>query len=140
MQLSSEPSPSAAETVESFLDALNSLDIERILALLSDDVEYQNVPLPPDRGKKQVERTLRAFGKFVDEFEVRTHHLAARDGVVLTERTDVLRGPLVDVEIWVCGTFEVRDGKITLWRDHFDVASFALQLLTSPLRRLLRPR
>ena len=126
--------------MESFLAALSSLDCERILAHLADDVEYQNVPLPPDKGKKQVERTLRGFGRFVTELEVRTHHLAARDGVVLTERTDVLRGPLLDVEIWVCGTFEVRDGKITLWRDHFDLASFTLQLLTSPLRRLLRAR
>jgi limonene-1,2-epoxide hydrolase len=116
--------------VESFLDALNALDTERV----------QNVPLPPDRGKAQVERTLRAFGRFVTHFEVHTHQLAARDGVVLTERTDILRGPLIDISIWVCGTFEVKNGKITLWRDHFDLASFAAQLVVGKLLSVVRSR
>jgi limonene-1,2-epoxide hydrolase len=40
----------------------------------------------------------------------------------------------------VCGTFEVRDGKIVLWRDRFDVGAFLFQLMTSPLRRFLRAR
>jgi limonene-1,2-epoxide hydrolase len=57
---------------------------------------------------------------------------------VLTERVDILTGPFVHFEIWVCGTFEIRDGKITLWRDYFDLASATLQLVTSPLRKLLR--
>jgi len=68
---------------------------------------------------------------------VKMRNIAARDGVVLTERVDILTGPLVHVEIWVCGTFEVRDGRITLWRDYFDLASAATQLVTSPLRTLL---
>jgi limonene-1,2-epoxide hydrolase len=130
----------AIDVVESFLAALVSLDMDRILSHLADDIEYQNVPLPPDRGKAQVERTMRLFGRVTSQFEVQTHHIAAQGNVVLTERTDVLRGRFLDITIWVCGTFEVRDGKIALWRDHFDVASFALQLLTSPVRRLLSTR
>src|SRR5690348_9657492 len=101
--------------VESFLEALRALDNERALAHLAEDIVYQNVPFPPDRGKAQVSRTLRAFGAVTREFQVHTHHIAARGPVVLTERTDIIRGALLDVEIWVCGTFEVRDGKITLW-------------------------
>ncbi|MET0286644.1 MAG: limonene-1,2-epoxide hydrolase family protein [Polyangiales bacterium] len=129
--------PSSIPLVESFLEALRALDVERALGMLSDDIVYQNVPLPPDRGKRAVERTLRRMMKVVTEFDVRMHNIAERDGVVLTERTDIGRGPLLDVEIWVCGTFEVANGKITLWRDRFDLASLLLQLATSPLRRLL---
>ena len=37
----------------------------------------------------------------------------------MTERTDVLRFGRVRVAFWVCGTFELRDGKIAVWRDYF---------------------
>ncbi len=123
--------------VEAFLDALVAMDFDRATALLDDDVVYQNVPLPPDRGKDAVVRTLKRFLKVVDRFEVEMHHIAERDGVVLTERTDILSGPLLYLDIWVCGTFEVRDGKITLWRDYFDVASVLTKLVTGPVRKLL---
>ena len=42
--------------------------------------------------------------------------------IVLTERTDILGfGPL-SVDFWVCGRFEVRDGRICGWRDYFSTA------------------
>jgi len=110
------------------------------MAWLAQDVEYQNVPFPRDVGKAQVERTLRLLQRFAKSFDVTIHHIAERNGVVLTERTDYLRGPWLDLAFWVCGTFEVRDGKIVLWRDYFDLATFALQTLTSPVRRLMRAR
>jgi limonene-1,2-epoxide hydrolase len=122
--------------VESFLRAFQALDVEGALALMSDDVVYQNVPFPADRGKAAVTKTLKMFGRFMTGFDVRMRNIAARDGVVMTERVDVLTGPLVHLELWVCGTFEVRDGRITLWRDYFDLATATTQLLTSPLRAL----
>jgi limonene-1,2-epoxide hydrolase len=128
----------ATAVVESFLHALEEKDLERAAGLLSDDVVYQNVPLPADRGKPAVLRTLKSFQRFVTDFEVRMKNIAERDGVVLTERVDVLSGPFVYLDIWVCGTFEVRDGKIALWRDYFDLAECTGKLLVGPLRKLLR--
>jgi limonene-1,2-epoxide hydrolase len=135
----STPDSSAADIaiVESFFEAFKALDVERALSLMAEDVVYQNVPFPADRGKAAVTRTLGMFGKFMTGFDVKMRNIAARDGVVLTERVDILSGPFVHLEIWVCGTFEVRDGRITLWRDYFDLASAATQLVTSPLRTLL---
>lgn len=50
-----------------------------------------------------------------------SHRIGADGAAVLTERTDALIiGPL-RVQFWVCGVFEVDDGRITLWRDYFDV-------------------
>jgi limonene-1,2-epoxide hydrolase len=123
--------------VESFLAAFAAQDLERALALMADDIVYQNVPFPADRGKKAVERTLAAFGKVVTGFEVKMLNIAARDGVVLTERIDILKGPLVYLDLPVCGTFEVRDGKIVLWRDYFDLMGATAKLLVSPIRWLL---
>lgn len=127
------------KVVEAFLEALERNDTDRALALMDDDIVYQNVPMKPDRGKEATVRTLQKFMRFADTFEVRMHNIAANDeGIVLTERTDILRGPWLDMEFWVCGTFEVKDGKITLWRDYADGTQFLLQALSSPVRKLLK--
>jgi len=135
---SSSDTPSNIAIVESFLRALERKELDRAAALLADDVVYQNVPLPADHGKPAVLRTLKSFERFVSDFEVRIKNIAERDGVVLTERVDVLSGRFVYLDIWVCGTFEVRGGKITLWRDYFDLAECTAKLLVGPLRKLLR--
>ena len=109
--------------VTGFLKALEALDIDRALTFAASDIVYQNVPLPPARGVAAVEKQLRLMARFGSGFEARTHHIAADGNIVLTERTDVLRRGAWEAEFWVCGTFEVRDGKIVLWRDYFDWAN-----------------
>ena len=110
------------EIVRSFLKALEAQDLDQALTFVSDDVEYQNMPLPALRGPKGIRRvfgpTFKASG-----FEARINKIAANGSMVLTERTDaVLVGP-VRIPFQVCGTFEVRNERIVLWRDTFDWAS-----------------
>jgi limonene-1,2-epoxide hydrolase len=66
------------------------------------------------------------------------HNIAANGHVVLTERTDVLAKGRYEIAPWVCGTFEVHEGKITLWRDYFDLASITASTLTAVPRALVR--
>ena len=131
---------SGFDVVESLMAAWRANDFEGALALLSEDVECQFVPMPARHGKARVERMLKSLMIGVREIDVIVHHMVEHDGVVLTERVDILRGPWLELEFWCCGTFKVRAGKITLWRDHFDLSAIALQVITSPLRRLLRAR
>jgi limonene-1,2-epoxide hydrolase len=114
------------EVVRAFLAHLERLDVDAALALMSEDAVYQNVPLPPDRGRAAVGRTLRRMTGAGSGFEVVHHNIAANGPVVLTERTDILSIGKVDAAFWVCGTFEVHDGLITLWRDRFDWVDFSL--------------
>jgi len=108
------------EVVRAFFAALEKNDKAGALALCSDDVIYQNVPLPATQGRAGMEKQLGSIAKVAPEFGVEITNIAADGPVVLTERRDTLgRGP-VKAEFWVCGTFEVRDGRITLWRDYFD--------------------
>lgn len=122
------------EVVRGFLKALEAMDLEGALDRLSPDVVYQNMPLPPTRGHRGVRRVLKPVFKVAGGFEARINHLAANGPVVLTERTDaVLLGP-VRIPFPVCGTFEVRDGRIVLWRDTFDWATAVVNiLLAGPL-------
>lgn len=125
------------QVVEDFLAALERLDLDAAAALLDDDVVYQNVPLPPAQGKAEVERTLRVMTRYGSGFRVVHHNIAANGPVVLTERTDVLSVGKVDAAFWVCGTFEVRDGRITLWRDRFDWVDFSLSWVRGGAKALL---
>ena len=61
--------------------------------------------------------------------EFRVHHIAANGNVVMTERTDVFFAGPKTIELPVMGTFEVTDdGKISAWRDYFDMNQFMSQL------------
>lgn len=116
----SSTAATSIEVVRSFLGALERFDLDAALALLDEDVVYQNVPLPPARGRAAVERQLRLFARASRSFEVVHHNIAANGPIVLTERTDIIGVGPVRGAFWVCGTFEVADGRIVLWRDRFD--------------------
>jgi limonene-1,2-epoxide hydrolase len=105
--------------VETCLYALQDEDFDTVDRLLADNIEWQNVGLPTIRGRQRVMGLWRR-GEGRMGFEVKIHRIAAEGNAVLTERTDALVfGPL-RIQFWVCGTFEVHAGRITLWRDYFD--------------------
>lgn len=113
------------EIVTAFCDAVTKKDVERALGLLSDDVFYHNIPFEPVKGKAAVQQTLAGFLQLLGAIEIETHHQATNGNVVLNERTDYFypagKGR---VGLPVAGVFEVKDGKITSWRDYFDVKQF----------------
>lgn len=127
------------ETVRAFLRSLEDRNLDRALSTVSADVVYQNLPLPPARGVREFEKQMRFFEKLVDRFEARIHHIAADGPFVLTERTDVLERGGLRLEFWVCGTFEVREGRITLWRDYFDWAALSVAFLRGLPRMAMYP-
>jgi len=74
---------------------------------------------------------------------VKIHRIAVNGASVLTERTDVLVVGPVRLQFWVCGVFEVRDGRITLWRDYFDMFDFTKAVVRGVLGAVvpaLRPQ
>ncbi|MGV0792589.1 limonene-1,2-epoxide hydrolase family protein [Mycolicibacterium sp. XJ1819] len=110
-------------TVETFLYALQDEDFETFDRLMADDIAWQNVGLPTIRGRQRiVDMVRRAQGRY--DFEVKFHRIAAEGNHVLTERTDALVFGPVRIQFWVCGVFEVHAGRITLWRDYFDMFDF----------------
>src|SRR3954470_17442099 len=100
-----------AQVVREFLTALEALDVTRALTLVAPEIVYQNVPLPPARGLRAFEKQLRVMALSSTAVEARIHHMAADGPVVLTELTDVLQAGGWRASFWVCGTFEVRDGR-----------------------------
>lgn len=106
-------------TVETFLNALQQRDYDTAEHALAQNLVYQNVGLPTIYGRHRAMKLFRSMEGRAG-FEVKIHRSAADGAAVLNERTDALTfGPL-RLQFWVCGVFEVHDGRITLWRDYFD--------------------
>ncbi|VAZ74244.1 limonene-1,2-epoxide hydrolase family protein [Mycobacterium persicum] len=115
-------------TVEGFLNALQNADFDAVAAAFDDNLVYENVGFSRIRGGRRTVKLLRKMEGRVG-FEVKIHRIAADGAAVLTERTDALILGRLRLQFWVCGVFEVHDGKITLWRDYVDVYDMTKALL-----------
>jgi limonene-1,2-epoxide hydrolase len=108
-----------AATVQAFFAAMEDRALKQALALTDPKIVWRNSSLPTVRGRL-VGRLIKGLDRDWMGFRADFHHVAANGRTVLSERTDYLRiGPL-EIDFWVCGTFELTpDGKIALWHDYF---------------------
>jgi len=115
---------SSLNVVQHFLKHMERGDYDPAMALIADDCDYINPPpLGAVRGPAAVRGVLEPFFAPTLENELKVLREASAGSVVFVERLD--RHRLADkwVELPVTGVFEVRDGRITYWRDYFDAAT-----------------
>lgn len=117
------------DTVNAFIRAVERQDVAAAMALLADEISYENMPIDPIVGKAAVEATLQMFLGPASEVDwVVTRELASGSTVV-NERVDRFRIGSGWLELPVAGVFEVNDeGLITLWRDYFDMGAYQRQM------------
>lgn len=118
------------ETISSFCATWASRNVDALMEFFADDAVYHNIPFdPPSVGKEQIRGTIEMFMTDPEAVEFKVHHQAeSADGVVLNERTDTFQIGDTTIALRVMGTFEVTDGKITAWRDYFDMNQYMSQL------------
>ena len=115
--------------VRRFCEAATRRDAAELSGFFSEDAVYHNIPIDPVRGPAAIRAMLESFMGPASHAEFEIKGIAAHGNLVLTERVDrfVVNGK--PVALPVMGAFEVRaDGKITAWRDYFDLAQFTKQL------------
>ena len=120
-----ETSPDPAETVEAFLAAFVAMDIDTALTYIADDCEYTNIPIGTVRGTAGVRGVLEPFAAPIHENEFIILRRAAAGPIVFLERLDRHRLDHGWRELPVNSVFEVQDGRITVWRDYFDLGTMA---------------
>jgi limonene-1,2-epoxide hydrolase len=108
------------DLVRQFVAAWERRDTEFVLACFTDDVVYHAIPLTPIVGKAAVEEWVRGFSN-VPPGCLHVHHQVASGDVVMNERTDYITLNGRPVTLPICATFDIRDGKITAWREYFDL-------------------
>jgi limonene-1,2-epoxide hydrolase len=114
------PDRSPQEVVQAFISALERLDFDGALSLAAPDIHWVNVPWKTATNKKRFEKMLVVMFKETTRFEVQFFDIHERgDGVVYTDRVDIIEGGGVSMSLPVQGEFRVRDGLITEWVDRF---------------------
>lgn len=117
------------EVVRKFCQAVARADVQELASYFTEDAVYHNIPIAPVTGRAAIEATLAQFITPGARVEFELKGLAARDALVLTERVDRFDMGGKKIEIAVMGAFEVTpDGKISAWRDYFDMQQFTGQL------------
>jgi limonene-1,2-epoxide hydrolase len=119
---------SGLDTVNAFMKAAADRDYDAAVSHLTDDIEYQNMPLPPVNGKDAVKATLDMLLANAEGSEWVVHRETESGNVVMNERTDRFLIGGTWMELPVAGVFELRDGKIALWRDYFDLETIMKQM------------
>ena len=119
----------AEKTVRDFCNAIPHSRSADLVAFFTDDAVYHNIPLEPVKGREMIQATLAQFVDISSDASFEVLALATSGNKVLTERIDRFTMNGKRVEIPVMGTFEVSaDGKISAWRDYFDMQQFMKQM------------
>ena len=115
-----------SDTIDRFMQAWGSRDLDAIMAYFAEDAAYANVPMgPPHVGKSAIREFIQGFIGSATEINFIVHNQVASEAVVMNERTDILAYDGKRVELPVMGVFELEGGKIRAWRDYFDMAQFS---------------
>jgi limonene-1,2-epoxide hydrolase len=116
------------ELVTALIRACEARDLDRACSLVTDDIEYDNVPMGKVYGPDGVRKVLSAgVTQEAKDIEWRVLEQIEQGDTVMNERVDCF---LVDgtwIEIPIAALFKVRDGKICLWRDYFDLDTYRKQ-------------
>lgn len=116
------------ETVTALVAACEARDLDAVCALVTDDIEYDNVPIGAVHGPDGVRSVLSGgVTAAAEQVEWVVLNQVASGDVVMNERIDRF---LVDgrwIEIPIAAVFQVRDGRVCLWRDYFDLETYRRQ-------------
>ena len=124
---------SPIEVVRRFCAAWSAnVETIELAAFFTDDAIYHNIPQAPVTGRDAIANTIDSFIRpgppGIEAIEFHVVNIAASGPVVMTERIDVFRLSGKSFELPVMGTFEVSDGKISAWRDYFDMNQFTSRM------------
>lgn len=92
---------------------------------LADDVDYWNIPLEPVKGRAAAQKFLGPFlaagSHLLEKMDIR--HTTSSGDVVMNERLETWVKGDVRIHLPVTGVFEIAGGKISKWRDYFDLGT-----------------
>ncbi|MBI5940595.1 MAG: nuclear transport factor 2 family protein [Caulobacterales bacterium] len=116
------------QVVRDFIAAWTRLDVEELVQYFCEDGVYHNMPMKPVTGHDALRPFISAFLKDWASTEWDVLGLASAGDTVFAERLDrtVVGGKPVNLPC--CGVFEMRDGRIKVWRDYFDMGTYVAAL------------
>ena len=116
------------QTIREFVAAWSRLDVEELVGYFAEDGVYHNMPAEPVAGHEALKQFIGGFIKPWTKTEWDILNITASGDTVFVERLDRTELGDVKVDLPCCGVFEMKDGKIKVWRDYFDMATYTKPL------------
>lgn len=119
----------AEKIVTDFCNVWPKCNLDEIMTFFTEDAVYHNIPMDPAKGKAAIRAVINTFLPAAKKIEFKILKTAAAGNIVFNERVDSF--DLKDgkhIALPVAGVFEVTGGKISAWRDYFDLAMYTKQM------------
>ncbi len=113
--------------VETFVAAINSKDVDSVMEFFAPDAVYHNMPMAPVSGFEAIRQVIERFIGPAEQVDWQILTIAETGDSVMAERLDIFVLDGKTVELPCNGVFEMQDGKIKIWRDYFDMATWLRQ-------------
>lgn len=110
--------------IREFVAAWSRLNARELANYFTEDGTYYNIPAQPVSGRENVQQFIAGFTSNWTRTDWDLLHICARGNLVFTERLDRTKVGEIAVDLPCCGVFEMEGGKIKIWRDYFDMATF----------------
>jgi limonene-1,2-epoxide hydrolase len=112
------------QVVRDFCSAWLRRDLDEILSYTSDDMAYHNIPVPVIEGRENVALVFKGFLEMMQHIDLEIVDLIVDGDKVFTERIDRMTSGNHHVDLPVGGFFVLREGKIAVMHEYFDLATF----------------
>lgn len=109
--------------IRDFCELWGAGKVDEIIDCFAEDAVYHNIPMEPAVGKQAIGDTIRGFYAALKGIDFVIHKQVAVGDLVMNERTDTFHGDGFSVPLPIMGVFEIADGRITAWRDYFDLST-----------------
>jgi limonene-1,2-epoxide hydrolase len=119
-----EPMNDNETIVRNFIAAWSRLDPDELIGFFADDGTYHNMMAKPVRGRDNLRKFIGGFLKDWTTTQWDIINLISRGDIVIAERLDRTRLGDKSVHLPCVGVFEMQNGKIKVWRDYFDLATY----------------
>ena len=117
------------QIVRDFIRAWSRLNVEEIVAFFAPDGAYHNMMNKPVVGHDSLRTFIGGFIKDWTRTDWDVLNILNRGNVVVAERLDRTQVGDKSVDLPCCGVFEMEGGKIKVWRDYFDLATYTRAIM-----------
>ena len=117
------------QIVVEFWKAFDRLDLEAALGYMTEDCVHDDKPVGIHAGKEEIRKFFAPQMVEMASFRAELKDTLSIGDTVMNERIDhiELQGGK-KAAMLVMGAYEIREGKIAVWRDYYDIKSFTNQL------------
>lgn len=119
-----------SEVVTAFFEANQRMDLEEVLAFMTEDVVFDTIAMPAGilHGKAAVRDSFKNYFAGVTAIEEHTVRQFGSGNLVCNERLHRIEMGGKWMDLRTASIFELRDGKIAMWNDYWDLAASMAQL------------